>query len=403
MSIIFEEARTAASDAARSVLCGVSGANRVSNDIAAKLNPVYRGSALNRFRDRVSDALDSFCPVPSRGSGSTVPFTGGQCEGVEYEVTVEFKSSFTTNPTVELVRGFGPFGAIREVNVGTPSSPDRVQYRIPYFTSSGAPTESLVGSAANPDFVDFVRVTNVTRLDGAPDDCGNPPPELPPGAPPPTDPRPPSTTVTVNLPDVGPIDITLAAVVGIVYADVDASIRVPVTVTVTSPDLVVAPKFDFDINLSDPSEPPKPIEPAPEVDDDGRPEEPDCPLPPECGEEPEEEDPDEPDQEKKDEEGRVITGGLVLSVRSSGPIRQTERLMGSTPELYIPYLALGTFVYERPDGGLCYSADIPIKRTVQVVPAPKTGLKILAFRCQWESGWTGETFNVVATDCCNSN
>lgn len=392
ISPLYDNAKVVAGDAVRDVLCGLGGVTRVGNDLTGKINPLYRGSPLGRFRDRVSDELVKFCPTPR---GPVLPpsdpgFEGGQCP-VDY--FFNFQRTQNGQPqTPQQLRLRGPIQGIVEVPVENSAS---VSYDVVY--DGGAQSRSLTSGL--PDQTGAT-VVSVFRVDGLPDNCGDPAPQPPPGQPPATDPRPPSTVINIDFPDIGPVDVTFGPIVGIVYTDIDARIKIPVKVNIELPDLEFSPSFYFNIDLSDPDAPITPITPAPPEDDDGRPAPPDCPLPPECEEEPDLGPEDDREPEEEDEKGRVVTGALILSVRNGQPIRQTEINQGVGGSVFVPYVALATVVYETPEGNLAYSADVPIKRIAQVVEAPKIGLKVLTVACTWEKGWNGEVLIIRDTlDC----
>jgi len=401
MTTLFETARDIAKGAASNALCVAGGLNRVSNDIAGKLNPRYKGSALDRLRDRASDALGGFCPVPGGPlpPPAAPPFSGGQCpvqyriniQGIQVrlsdcaEVPVSFRTGTVTGPVSSIKLG-SPTGALS----CDPSKQGFLQIQATTATFTNGNLNQAPGGFRWTEIseIDFERVG------GGPDDCGDPPPVGPPGSPPPSDPRPPGTTININLPDVGPVDVTFSPVVGIVYADIDGSIKVPVDIDVNIPAINVNTEFNFDINLSDPTKPPEPIVPRPDKDDDDRPTKPDCPLPGRCDDEPEVDEPNEDDPEEEEEKGLFISGAVVLSNRTVGTIRQTELAQENTPSVFVPYLAMATVVYTTPTGSVVYSKDIPIKRTRQVVLAPIMGLKVVDVRVSWEKGWVGEVLLV---------
>lgn len=409
MSEIFSEAARVAGEAARSALCAAGGLNRVSNDIAGKINPLYRGSALEGFRDRVSDSLQRFCPVPPGPLppiSQDPPFQGGQCPGVFYGVFYSTLTQQLSEDGTEVVEvpgerstsGLGPIVSVTSEPVGE-ETPEGFQGYDTILVSEGGNRETVIVTGP-------VRSTGIVRVDRAddqPDDCGDPPPDGPPVDPtPPTSPRPPSTPVDIDLPGIGPTTVIYSPTIGIVYADIDGSIRVPITISIDVGGIRPVFDIDFSINLSDPGEEPRPEAPDLPENPDGRPEPGDCPLPEVCGVEPEEEGEDEADPDESEAKGKEITGALTLAVRSGPPIRQTELFQSSGPSVFVPYIGLLTFVYERPDGGIAYSMDIPVKRVQQTFVAPRTGLKVVAARVSWEQGWEGEIFNISAPGCCNT-
>lgn len=120
------------------------------------------------------------------------PFTGGQCAGVAYDITISFNSPGTNgNPRqTSTVRRIAPITFIGEVGgtfftggrawstlVSNPFGPGQVSSG--FYPSGSSPSPSVV---------------SIVRVDGLPDDCGDPPVEgetgynpIRPGPPPPPD------------------------------------------------------------------------------------------------------------------------------------------------------------------------------------------------------------------------
>ena len=151
-------------------------------------------------------ALDQVCP----STGSNLPnrpgpaYIGGQCAAV---YRVEFDrinpdGSIAVSSAISFAQG--PLGAIAITQ--NPQNPNAVDATLgtatgPVFMFTGAPEGSTVN------------ITDVIRLDGQPDDCGNPPDgQFPSGDPPtnlppvevpdPRDPAGPGITIPVFLPDI---------------------------------------------------------------------------------------------------------------------------------------------------------------------------------------------------------
>lgn len=393
MSALYDLAKSSARGAVQTVLCGAGGAVRAGDDLNEKLNPLYRGSPLDRLADRVGDGLTNFCPVPPPPVTlpPSKPFEGGQCPEVLYEVTGFTQGNSQTEPTP-----FGPIVRVGPVGINQTFSQDGNPSQFFVVSRAGQPNESqrLIGSGSGG-------LTSVVRRDGAPDTCGDPPAPVDPDRPPPTSPIVPDIDVDITLPGIGPVTVTVGPVVGIVYTDIDANIKVPVKINITGPQLEFSPSFYFDVDISNPDNEPTPITPLPPETPDGRPTQPDCPLPPGCGEEPVIRDDDEGDDDEDDEKGRKTVGAVVLSTRTSGTALQTELLAERGPSLWIPYIGLVTVVYETPEGNLVYSEDIRVKRVRQVVEVPNVGLDVAAVLCNWETGWTGEVLLIRKELECN--
>ena len=412
MASLFESARARAKEAVSSVLCSASGLQRAVNDFNGKVNPFYTGSRGEAVTRRIERELGRFCPIPPAPAPTTgpPPFAGGQCATaytIDYSIRAqnEFNCSESirsnsTNPIMGPIGGWRLGGTPVEYSCGGP----KTGYRE--FQVAGA--DGVFGNAASsPGSLLWVEIlsASVRRLDGLPDDCGDPPgPPIPP--PPPSNPRPTLPDVDVDFPGLPPISIPLTAVVGIVNVNVDGRITVPVTVNASfdlggqSFDI----DFNFDVDLGNPDAEPTvpPVEPP--LDPDDRPAPPDCPPPSGCapGDEEDEEpdeppiDPDDPEDEKEQEIKSVRVMSIVNPERSPA----TEILMtGGAPNIFAPRIGSVKFVYAVVPGVVAWSTDIDVKASNQVIPAPKTGLRCLGAVFSPGAGVEGETFFTRGRRC----
>lgn len=371
MAGIFEEAARVARRAADSVLCSVGGLVRITNDITGKVDPLYRESPLDRLRDRVADSLNRYCPVPGGPLPDPVnpPFEGGQCPGVPYLL----QYTFNGEPGTDQRPLRGPITSAGNFPQASGQGLCRVRFT---GTNSSGQEQTITAVAGACESIGFV---GLVRQDGLPDTCGDPPPVPPPGQPPPTDPRPPGTVVNIDLPDIGPIDVTFSPIVGIVYVGVNNSINVPVTVNIDLGGFAPSFDIDFNIDLTNPGADPVPLPPKTPRNPDGRPEIPDCPPPAECRPSPEEEEPEGPIDEQPDNGGGQEVIGLVVRTTDITPrARATQIGQAKNPDIYAPALGFVNFGYRTSDGALVWSPDIAVKNTAFVVGAPRTGLRCVA-------------------------
>lgn len=359
-----------AQDAAQTVLCGAGGASRFANDLFDRVSPFYSQSPGGRLARLGQRALESFCPVPPPVPPGDYlpgdpPFSGGQCMMAPYRLAFSFLGSPSSSGIV-----FGPISEAGFVLTGP--GPSFGQVRITGFDSSGNPLTLSPASGNAESFSDF----QLIRTDGQPDDCGDPPP-APPAVepPPPNDPSPPGTDIVVDLPDVGPTNITFSPTVGPFYIDVGLNIRVPVRVNIRNTNIGINFPIDVDINLTDPTDPPR-IPPG-EPDDenpDGRPRLPDCPPPPPCDEMPEE--PEDPDEEpnEPDEPLREVLAIVVRSTVDRSAVAASEIAQDSGANIWAPRLGNIQFSYETTDGSVVWSPDFPIKTENFIQDSPYMGL-----------------------------
>lgn len=395
MSEIFDEAARIAREAVPKVLCGAGGLSRLGQDIAGKVNPFYDGSLLDGYQTAVTGALQGFCDVPPAGPIPTpeLPFTGGQCSAM-YTVSFQYKgigrfSCFLFGSTFNSAPVQGPITSIRlgGQQQTTTCQPGPIFKQV-VASIPGNPAANLIQLGGN-DFFYEVSNISVTRVGGLPDNCGNPPPVFPPGTPNPNPPTPPPTEVVINLPDIGPVTVTFSPTVGIAYVDADAEFNVPVTVNVDVGGIDVNFDVDFDVNISDPTKPPKPTPPNRPRKPDGRVEPPDCPPPSECINEPEE---DEPSTEPPpvDPKEFVVTGAAALCVVDISESTATEILQENGPNIWVPRLGYIRFQYVTNRGETVWGTDIAVKGTNFVAGAPDVGLKCVGAVLNTERGVAGE-------------
>lgn len=143
----------------------------------------------------VNKAMSKLCGAPPP-TLPPPPFSGGQCEGVQYEVSVEWRQNEgnlieTTRIVWGTVKGFEPeefqTGWRMCIKAGGQFDPG----------VSNCNSVSFVNGSDNP--FSAYQITGVVRVDGQPDDCGDPPSEWYPEIPPPTDIDITSTVSITNI------------------------------------------------------------------------------------------------------------------------------------------------------------------------------------------------------------
>lgn len=135
-----------------------------------------------------------------------LPFTGGQCSGVNYRIRAEYNYRRQFDPTIytdgNVTFSNGLPGAITRVDYIIQGG-DAFVYDIDYLNG----TQNTVGNVSQP-LVDTILpetvVIIVERTDGLPDDCGN----LPPNYPDETPPQPGDLNTTVNITNIDGFDTT---------------------------------------------------------------------------------------------------------------------------------------------------------------------------------------------------
>lgn len=141
-----------------------------------------------------SGVMDSFCgrlPEPITPPPPTVPFSGGQCCGVEYEVSYTstgrnpFSGEISTDNGKKNVTGkvlsYGFFN--------DPSGNGGRDFILYVDCSDGLTKENIISNTSLPGVYQGGSITGVLRRDGLPDNCGNLPAEYPPVLAPVSNPR----------------------------------------------------------------------------------------------------------------------------------------------------------------------------------------------------------------------
>lgn len=291
----------------------------------------------------------------------TPPFSGGQCPTM-YDVTL-LKNAVLGNgdpkpgyPDSITVRGMGPVEGFIITQ-----DPGSVQVIFVVFADGN----DYAGNLNLPD-EEFVNcaITNIVRLDGLPDNCGDPPPETPP-------PEPDYNDIDVDIeysPDVG-ADITVP--VNFTFAPVRVNIRgeatIPINIDVGGVNAYVNGEFnlntgDITFNFGNRNygnhDKPKPDDYG---TDDNLPDNPDdvpddvtIPL---------------PDDDTNDPVS-VIRGVIVTVTETSNVI--TTIIQNDNPDIYAPNL--GYVQFAIPIGrNIAWTSDIPVKNKRNFIPCPWEG------------------------------
>jgi len=247
-------------DAFRALDCAVlSGADYVFGSIdrlTGTVDPTASNviNALRRLRG-CDPADDPEPPDP--------PFFGGQCPGVEYGVQGQrinedgtVASSFN-NPCGNF--RFGPITPRTFVDGET----RRLGYD--YSTSAGARLFAEVWTSG-PDSTSRVNITNITRCDGQPDDCGN----VPTPSPPPTNINT-NIDVTYNIEGDTEVTVNIPVIIAPFYFSPSGTFNFPFSFNLGglefTGNFTLDPEFNLTINLPTPPEVgPDPVTDLPEGD-----------------------------------------------------------------------------------------------------------------------------------------
>lgn len=159
----------------------VDTAIRLTCNINAAYSDTLARSAYERgFINRLCDLTNN--PLPARIPAN---FSGGQCDGVIYRVLVKVER-FDTNGSQVPDTAFvfnSVRGAIQDVNV-IPFADDPNRFTVAVVGTNADGSRQVNGQELGVGFSSAnVAEVTVTRPDGLPDDCGDPPDGLPPSPP----------------------------------------------------------------------------------------------------------------------------------------------------------------------------------------------------------------------------
>lgn len=277
------------------------------------------------------------------------PFTGGQCP-VDYRVQVQSLITTQSGSTVNAISGLfilrGPItglgSAAGGAACGGSTKPAAAVFHNGQTTIVGCP-----GSAQSIVAVGF---EVLERVDGMADDCGDPPPILPP-------PAPINVDVDITYGDNNEFNLTVPVIFAPLYVALDGSINAPVTVNLDADfqiegTLELFPGFEFTptINFGGDTGDGQP-DPEPPPDD------------PEGPGEPEEDDPNTPKEPDDRIYALLCRGRIESDARPSGIFQQIG------PDIYAPRLGSARFGTEI-EGVTFWSEDIDIKGLNSVVQCP---------------------------------
>lgn len=340
-------------NAARSAYCAISGPAATGLSI---LGNIYRGLGAPENGDDLIASADLFragselaCNRPPTGAGDVpvVPFEGGQCDDIRYQL--EFTVSISS--AVSRVTGFGP---IRQLGVNPINDMSKaLQYAFEGGDTNFPP--DLPGGVFNaatvpndfpdPTFTSF----NVTTVSGQPDVCGNPPPILPP-----YDVNDWTTTQPVTFDDDAgnPVTFDVDLVFGPSTQGPGGAISIPINFTFEDGSSLFG---DFNLTTGDISIGNN------NSGGDG------------ADNSPEELDPDE-DPEDND---RVVVGVRVVTtvIGESDATREIFQ-SGGNPNIYGPSLGHVNFKYRLSTGEEGWGPDIRVKNTEFIAWAGKPAIAV---------------------------
>lgn len=352
----------ALTDFMRSNLCTALGVLGPAVTLGQKLSPIGFPpvNVPNALSMLLCDAPPDRLPPPEP------PFTGGQCVGRTYTVTMEvesypFSDCSTFGPGTTSLGFPGPIrGLVTRTESPSGDLCTPAGNAVYLRHGPGTSDETLIVGAG---YGATASILSVVPEDGLPDTCGDPPPIIP----------PPDVTyefgddITYNIDDSTEITVPVTAVFAPIFVDLDGSLKIPVTVDVGGVEfngtLEVAPEFNLE------------IKPTKIIAGPGRPDDPDPP-----GGQPQVEVPE--DVEDVD----TIIGVLVFSQFDGDENNATGFPSVGGPNFLVPRIASVQFAI-KTGNSIGWTADQDVKNVESYVPCPAPQGAI-AVRVTAEPGFT---------------
>lgn len=305
-------------------------------------------------------------PIPS----NPPPFSGGQCDGVPYNgvVTITRASGSIQNPFDIAFSGVP--GAITGADFVNSAGNVTTIFVLGKPTTSNPSGRYGIGSLATNfgagQDINSASPNSVVRQDGAPDTCGNPPPNTPPFVPGGNVYNDFSTYVNN---EGNTVTIPVALVFGYATLNLDGTLNFPINAK-----FELNPEFNANFNYSpggggitpDFSNPNDPI-PSPCSDPGGYSADPSIPAPPDSI-------PDYPDTppptSDPTEKAKLLKGCIVTTSVLDG--NETIIFQGDNPDIYIPSLGYVQFLIKTAKAS-AWTNDIPVKSLRTFIPCPWDG------------------------------
>lgn len=319
--------------AAREVVCSVLSVNE---SLAGFSDALF---GVNWSASQAAAIRRGFCsnPDPAPNPGDFSPFQGGQCPGTLYEVTHQAFAGGSLIGSPATSNTYGPVTLSREVNSVGNTEARLYGYQIPNV-GPGSNFQQTLQQVGGPSADTTIVVQSLTPLSG-PDNCGNPPSELPPYA-------PITVNKSVTYEDNSNTQIT---------ENYDFTVNIPVIVggILIAPVTIAGNDFTIELgvqlggvefNFGQPR--------GSDVDTD-------VPLPSDADEVPE-----------NSESERRIIGVLVTATVNEALWSGTTIAQDNGVPVRVPRLGLVSFVASISEDKVGYSADIDVKNDRQYIPCP---------------------------------
>lgn len=297
------------------------------------------------------------------------PFSGGQCSGVAYDVTV-FYEVFSAGVLIDTdTRTLRPNGAVYSVvpvfDNELPGTSYQIQLRVDPATNSGNAFYNVSAGSGGGPYSGSATIVSVVRVDGLPDTCGDPDPQLPPSAPGDRT-FPTSYTYTNNEGDTIDVDATIRY--GDISVDVNGDLQIGGRIEFTGDPF--SPEINFNYNFSagegtfKPGNPNYP--PSGNANGDGYGSEDAPPYPPSVPNSIAPPSPNNPE----DDSVQVIRAVIVTVTANSSDA--TGIFQGTNPDIFAPNLGFINFGIAT-GGVISWTSDIPVKNYRNFIACPWEG------------------------------
>lgn len=186
-------------------------------------------------------------PPPS----SDPPFSGGQCAGVAYDVTVFYEvrsNGVVIDTDTRTLRPNGEIlGVVPVLDNTPPGTSYQIQLRVNPDTNGGNSFFNVSAGSGGDNYTATASIVSIVRVDGLPDDCGQPLPE-------PTNPPQPSPVIDIDInyedADGNSFNLVLPIVFAPVRVNLEGQLTVPFRVSI-DPTFEVNANGEININTGD--------------------------------------------------------------------------------------------------------------------------------------------------------
>lgn len=332
----------------RQIACAIAQESKKADDFWKR--PGFSNPILGGFRDPVSEFIAPLVPVfcdipPGDEEPITFPddpgFTGGQCDTL-YLARVQVTTDNPNATPIDREQEFsGPLFGLKVDDLGNGVTDVYVEHGLDSDGNRGRTT--IISGGFQVESSNF---TNLGRVDGLPDDCGDPPGG---GG------TPDDVEVCYDTPDGTEVCVRVPIGGGPPTVRPDGGLNVPVRFDFPDGPITV----DLPIGGGEPII--KPGGGTPGASPCCPPFSPDSPEPP-----PNQDDPPPPDGEEQ-----FI--GLIVKIETVGARRAATELDGGGISLFIPRAAVISIAIDI-GGRRTWTADVNIRKRNQYVPVPSPGV-----------------------------